>query len=229
MNATQPNGSGNMFDGIAHRYDRLNRLISLGLDQRWRKRLVKAMNCHPGDHVLDVATGTADVAIAIARSHPDTQVTGLDPSENMLQVGQGKIEKSALTPQIQLIEGDAQELPFEDETFASSCISFGIRNVPDRLLGLQEMVRVTKAGGRVVILELSEPKNPLARLHVHHVVPWMGARLSGSKEYRYLQTSIAAFPPPDDFAGMMNEAGLAVEEVRAFALGSAHLYVGTKK
>jgi len=223
-----PNGSGNMFDGIARRYDRLNRLISLGMDQRWRKQLVKSLNCSPGDHVLDVATGTADVAIAIARTHLETQVTGLDPSGNMLQVGQEKLEKFNLTSQIQLIEGDAQGLPFEDETFAASCISFGIRNVPDRLLGLQEMVRVTRTGGRVVILELSEPRNPLAKLHVHHVVPWMGARLSGSKEYRYLQTSIAAFPPPNDFAEIMKEAGLDVEEIRPFALGSAHLYVGTK-
>jgi demethylmenaquinone methyltransferase/2-methoxy-6-polyprenyl-1,4-benzoquinol methylase len=222
------NGSGEMFDRIATRYDRLNRLISFGLDQRWRKRMVQALNCNAGDHILDVATGTADVAISIAHSHPEARITGLDPSQNMLHVGREKITKANMSDQIQLVEGDAQALPFEDETFSAVCISFGIRNVPDRSLGLKEMVRVTRKGGRVAILELSEPTNPLARLHVHHVVPWMGACLSGSREYRYLQTSVAAFPSPKIFAASMEDAGLSLETVRPFAWGSAHLFVGRK-
>jgi len=220
-----------MFDKIARRYDLMNRLISFGLDKLWRARLLKALGpLKSGDTVLDVASGTADVALAICRKKPGVSVRGLDPSAGMLDVGKEKAQRASLSQRVDLVVGDAQKMPFETNTFAASCISFGIRNVPDRLLGLQEMCRTTRPGGHVVVLELSEPQGgllaPFARFHIHHLVPWLGSLLSGSKEYRYLQASIAAFPPPSDFANLMQQAGLEDVEVRPMTFGVAHLYVG---
>jgi demethylmenaquinone methyltransferase/2-methoxy-6-polyprenyl-1,4-benzoquinol methylase len=225
------NGSGKMFDQIATRYDLLNRVISMGFDRGWRRRLVRGLNCDGRCRVLDVATGTADVAVDVATYHTLGSVVGLDPSTGMLEVGRKKVEALGLDQRIDLVEGDAQEMPFEDDSFDASCISFGIRNVPDRDRGLREMARVTRPGGRVVVLELSEPRTgflaPFARFHVHHVVPRIGGLLSGSKEYRYLQQSIESFPPPEDFAGMMRDAGLRDVSVSRMSFGVAFLYSGT--
>jgi len=223
-------GSGAMFDGIAHRYDLVNRVISLGIDQSWRKKTVRSLQLSPGARVLDLATGTGDLAILVASMHPDVSIVGVDPSEKMLEVGRRKLRENGLDQRISLEVGDAQALAFPDRTFEGLCIAFGIRNVPDRLKGLREMARVTKAGGRVAILELSEPRGgvlgPLARFHVHSVVPAVGALLSGAKEYRYLQKSIAAFPPAAEFEAMMNEAGLRVVDSLSLTFGVCHLYVG---
>ncbi|HEY6081291.1 MAG TPA: bifunctional demethylmenaquinone methyltransferase/2-methoxy-6-polyprenyl-1,4-benzoquinol methylase UbiE [Polyangiaceae bacterium] len=219
-----------MFDGIAHRYDLVNRVISLGIDQSWRKKTVRSLQLSPGARVLDLATGTGDLAILVASMHPDVSIVGVDPSEKMLEVGRRKLRENGLDQRISLEVGDAQALAFPDRTFEGLCIAFGIRNVPDRLKGLREMARVTKAGGRVAILELSEPRGgvlgPLARFHVHSVVPAVGALLSGAKEYRYLQKSIAAFPPATEFEAMMNEAGLRVVDSLSLTFGVCHLYVG---
>jgi demethylmenaquinone methyltransferase / 2-methoxy-6-polyprenyl-1,4-benzoquinol methylase len=226
MNA---DGSGAMFDRIAHRYDRLNRIMSVGLDQGWRRRLVESLNVQSG-RVLDLATGTADVAIAVAERYADVAVVGVDPSSAMLSVGDTKANEKALGDRVTLQQGDAQALPFPDNHFAASCISFGIRNVPDRRKGLAEMARVTAPGGVVAVLELNEPQRgwlaPFARLHVRHIVPRLGAWLSGEKEYRYLQESIAAFPEPAAFVAMMEDAGLVVQKPQALGLGAAHLFVG---
>jgi len=218
-----------MFDRIADRYDTLNRVISLGVDQGWRRRTLRALELDAKAHVLDLATGTADLAIAIAQAHIDAQVIGLDPSVGMLDVGRQKVARAGLEPRVSLVEGDAMALPFEDDSFDGVSIAFGIRNVPDRPRALAEMARVTRSDGRVAILELGEPRGgvlgPLARFHVHHVVPTLGAWLSGAKEYRYLQRSIAAFPPADDFAEVMRDAGLEVLRVVPLTFGVAHLYV----
>lgn len=223
-------GSGAMFDGIAQRYDFVNRVISLGIDRSWRKKTVRALELRPGARVLDLATGTGDLAILVAGQHPDVTVVGVDPSEKMLQVGRKKLADAGLSQRVTLQLGDAQALEFPDRAFDGLCIAFGIRNVPDRLQGLREMARVTKAGGRVAILELSEPRGgvlgPLARFHVHNVVPVLGALLSGKSEYRYLQRSIAAFPPAAEFEAMMTEAGLRVVASTALTFGVCHLYVG---
>lgn len=227
-------GSGGMFDRIAGRYDFLNRVISLGLDQSWRRKLVRALNlsAESQGQVLDVATGTADVALAIHKSFPQLKLVGLDPSVEMLKVGRDKVAAAELSEAIELVEGDAQSMAdFADDQFLGSCISFGIRNVPDRLQGLKEMARVTKPGGKVVILELAEPRKgllaPFARFHIHYVVPKIGAFLSGDKEYEYLQRSIAAFPPAEDFAEIMREAGLKDVSYKALTFGAVTLYVGT--
>lgn len=226
-------GSGAMFDNIARRYDLLNRLMSFGVDKRWRKRTVKALAL-PADapsRVLDVATGTGDLAIDVARRHPLAEVVGVDPSRNMIEVGRPKLVARKLADRVTLEEGDAQALRFDDDSFDGVCIAFGIRNVPDRALGLREMARVCRPGGRVAILELGEPRKgviaPLARFHIRQVVPRVGAWLSGAKEYRYLQTSIAAFPEPSDFADMMRDAGLRVLDVIPLTFGVCNLYVAT--
>ena len=219
-----------MFDGIAERYDFVNRVISLGIDQSWRKKTVRALELRPGARVLDLATGTGDLAIMVATLHPGVAVVGVDPSAKMLEVGQKKLVEAALNERVTLSLGDAQALEFLDDSFDSVCIAFGIRNVPDRLQGLREMARVTRPGGRVAILELSEPRGgvlgPLARFHVHSVVPTIGALLSGKREYHYLQKSIAAFPPAAELEAMMSDAGLRVVSSTPLTFGVCHLYVG---
>ena len=231
QHSSKADGSGAMFDQIAGRYDRMNRILSFGLDKGWRKRLMKRLEpLNPGDSVLDVATGTGDVAIAIARRFEGITVEGLDPSGGMLNVGHTKVEKSELNPRVHFTLGDAQAMPYAEDKFAGSCIAFGIRNVPNRLQGLREMARVVRPGGRIVVLELSTPRGgllaPFARFHVRHIVPFLGGLLSGSREYRYLQKSIDAFPTPDAFKELMEEAGLSDIRVERLSFGSAHLYTG---
>lgn len=231
-------GSGAMFDRIARRYDLLNRVLSFGNDQRWRRRTVRALALDDGaapgapPRVLDLATGTADLALLIAGRHPAARVVGVDPAGAMLEEGRRKAEAAGVVDRVELVPGDAESLPFPDGHFDAVTIAFGIRNVPDRLQGLREMRRVTRPGGRVAILELSEPRGgllgPLARFHVHHIVPRLGALLSGEREYRYLQSSIAAFPPPDRFAALMEEAGLRVLAVERLTMGVCHLYVAER-
>ncbi|MFO0555249.1 MAG: ubiquinone/menaquinone biosynthesis methyltransferase [Polyangiaceae bacterium] len=225
-----PLGSGAMFDAIAPRYDLLNRLISLGIDRRWRRLAASALELGEipstrSSSVLDLATGTADLAIEIASSSPRTRVFGVDPSAAMLEVGKRKVAARSLADRVVFSVGRAEELAFDDEVFDGVTIAFGIRNVPDRPAGLREMARVTRTGGRVVILELSEPPpgllGAMARLHVHHLVPFVGGLLSGSREYRYLQRSIAAFPPAADFARIIDAAGLDVLRVEPLTFGVA--------
>jgi demethylmenaquinone methyltransferase/2-methoxy-6-polyprenyl-1,4-benzoquinol methylase len=223
-----------MFDRIAERYDLLNRVISLGIDQSWRERTVRALDPRPGYHILDVATGTADLAILLARTESSSEIVGLDPSERMLEIGRRKVHDAALTERVRLVNGSAEALPFEDATFDGVTIAFGIRNVPDRVRGLTEMARVTRPGGHVAILELAEPRSggwlaPLLRFHVHRVVPFLGGVLSGAPEYRYLQRSIQAFPPPEEFGRLMDAAGLDVVSVTPLTFGVAHLYLGRRR
>jgi demethylmenaquinone methyltransferase/2-methoxy-6-polyprenyl-1,4-benzoquinol methylase len=243
--ATPQLGSGEMFDKIAARYDTLNRVLSLGLDQRWRRKVVRALGLDPksrskeqgawyGEHprVLDVATGTGDLAIEIARACPGASIIGLDPSAKMLAVGQQKLAKRGLAERISLVVGDAQALPQANCEIDAATIAFGIRNVPDRGKALRELARVVRPGGRICVLELNEPRDKglfaaAARIHTHHVVPRLGAWLSGAREYRYLQSSVAAFPPPAEFADLMRASGLEVLEVTPLTFGVCTLYLAT--
>jgi demethylmenaquinone methyltransferase/2-methoxy-6-polyprenyl-1,4-benzoquinol methylase len=224
-------GSGAMFDRIAARYDAMNRVLSFGLDRGWRRRTVRALQLGDAPRVLDLATGTGDLAIDIARMHPGAQVIGLDPSPRMLAVAQAKLARRGLTDRVTLVRGDAQALPYASCEMDAATIAFGIRNVPDRPAALREMARVVRPGGRVAVLELGEPRNGvmarMARLHCHHIVPRLGALLSGAREYRYLQRSIAAFPPAAEFAAVMQRAGLHVIEVVPLTFGVCTLYVAT--
>lgn len=222
-------GSGAMFDNLAARYDLLNRLMSLGVDKRWRRRTVRSLELAPGQRVLDLATGTGDLAIDIATRHPGVSVVGVDPSAKMLEVGRAKIERKSLSDRISMHEGIGEDLQFEDKSFDAVTIAFGIRNCTDRAQALREMKRVTRPGGRIGILELGEPRGglmaPLARFHIHQVIPRLGSWLSGKKEYRYLQESIEAFPPAEEFAGLIAECGLDMIELVPFSFGSCHLYL----
>jgi demethylmenaquinone methyltransferase/2-methoxy-6-polyprenyl-1,4-benzoquinol methylase len=147
----------------------------------------------------------------------------------MLEVGVDKVARSGLADRVELQAGDAQALPYEDDSFDGCCIAFGIRNVPDRSAALAEMARVTKPGGRIAVLELGEPSvgwlSPIARFHVRKVIPRIGGMLSGSREYKYLQESIAAFPPADEFAQQMQASGLNVLDVRPLTFGACTLFV----
>jgi len=222
-----------MFDRIAARYDLLNRIMSLGMDSRWRRSAVQSLCLRDGHRVLDLATGTADLALAVANQGDRIHVIGLDPSQKMLEVGARKLNRLGLGGRVELVEGDAQSLPYPGQSFDGLCMAFGIRNVPDRAAALREMARVVRLGGRISLLELSEPGEGWlaapARWYVHRVVPFLGAVLSGAHEYKYLQRSIAAFPPAATFAQQMDDAGLQVLEVRPLGFGACHLYVATPK
>lgn len=220
-----------MFDAIAPRYDRLNRILSLGSDARWRRQTVAALALEPGQRVLDVATGTADLAIELARLCPGVDVIGVDPSLGMLEIGRRKVAGAGLTGRIRLEQADGQELPYQDASFDAASVAFGIRNFPDRARGLREMARVVRPGGRVAILELSEPRrgivSPFARFYIRVLVPRMGSLLARAPEYRYLQRSIAAFPAAEVFASMMEETGLSDPRVRPLSFGVVHLYTAS--
>lgn len=223
-------GSGEMFDAIADRYDLLNRIISLGVDQSWRARAVRALELTGSVRVLDVATGTGDLAIRIARALPEARVAGVDPSTRMLEIGRAKLRKLALAGRVELGAGNVEALPHPDAGFDGTTIAFGIRNAHDRAQGLREMRRVTRSGGRVVVLELGDPESgalsAVARWHIHSVVPWVGGLLSGKAEYEYLQRSIAAFPSRAAFGAMMTDAGLELERAEPLTFGVATLFVG---
>ncbi len=221
-------GSGEMFDRIAPGYDRLNRILSLGVDRGWRRRMVRSLAVPAGGRVLDLATGTADVALAIASAYPGCTVIGTDPSQRMLSLGRQKVEQYGLTRRVELLGGDAESIEADDDSFDAVTMAFGIRNVPDRARALREMARVVRPGGRVAVLELTEPRGllaPLARFHVHWLVPRIGALLSGAQEYRYLHESIEAFPAAAQFAHSMRENGFDPPSVERLTFGACHLFV----
>jgi demethylmenaquinone methyltransferase / 2-methoxy-6-polyprenyl-1,4-benzoquinol methylase len=219
-------GSAAMFDAIAPTYDRLNRLMSFGSDQRWRRRLARSVG-RPAS-VLDVATGTGDVLRALRREHPGARLVGVDPSAAMLERARAKLKGD---PGIELLSGDARALPAAPASFDAVTIAFGLRNVPDRDACLRQMARVVRPGGTVAVLELTEPDGllgPLARLHVHRVVPWLGGLLSRGEAYRYLSTSIASFPPPLEILERMLRVGLRDVRAEPLCFGAVHLFVGRR-
>jgi demethylmenaquinone methyltransferase/2-methoxy-6-polyprenyl-1,4-benzoquinol methylase len=218
-----------MFDRVARRYDDVTRWMSLGLGPVWRRRLASQM---PGDSpLLDMGTGTGDVALAMALQHPESTVVGVDLSEGMLEVGREKIAAAGVADRVRLERGDAQALPFDDDGFAGAASAFGIRNVDDRRQGLAELVRVTRPGGVVAFLEVSLPKTGLtgAVVHgyIHRVLPKVGAWVTGRPPEGRLAASITSFPSVEAFSAMMSEAGLTGVTVHPLLLGAVHLYVGT--
>jgi demethylmenaquinone methyltransferase/2-methoxy-6-polyprenyl-1,4-benzoquinol methylase len=221
-----------MFSAIAHRYDLLNHVLSGNVDRRWRRALVAAARARAGDAVLDVATGTADVAIEFARRAQPASVTGVDLSPGMLEVGRQKLERAGLRDRIHLVEGDALSLPFAGGSFDAVTIAFGLRNLPDYRRGLAEMARVLKPGGRLVVLEFLPPRGAALlayRAYLATFLPLAGRLLSGSGEaYRYLAQSIRGFPPPSQVETLIAGAGLAQIESRRLTAGIAGLYAGVK-
>jgi len=222
-----------MFDTIAPRYDLLNRLLSLGIDRRWRAFAVRQLQIPEGGRVLDVATGTGDVALEIATRTPDSvRIVGEDLTQGMLRIGQEKIAASAFAHRIFLVNAPCEAMPHPASVFDGVTIAFGIRNVVDRLAGLQEMVRVLKPGGRAVILEFSNPRSrffkALYYFYFRKVLPFIGGLLSKRSAYQYLPDSVLEFPDQETFKGMMAEAGFT--ELRHFDLtfGIATVYVGVR-
>ena len=224
-----------MFDGIAPDYDRLNHLMSLGVDRSWRRRALREIvDARRAQSILDIACGTGDFSLAIAgRMHPDSRITGLDLSEGMLAVMRDKVAKAGLEGRISCEQGDSEAMRFADASFDAVTIAFGIRNFAHREAALREILRVLKPGGRLVILELSVPENRFLRwgynLYFKHFVPWIGGRISGDRAaYTYLPASVQAFPGRREWTATMAGCGYAQVRHKAFTLGLCRMYVGEK-
>jgi demethylmenaquinone methyltransferase/2-methoxy-6-polyprenyl-1,4-benzoquinol methylase len=210
-----------MFDRIAPVYDAMNRVMTAGLDRRWRAATV-GETVRPGDNVLDACCGTGDLAIAARRAGAGS-VVGLDFSERMLERARRK------APELEWIQGDVLALPFEDASFDAAVVGFGIRNVDDLEAGLRELRRVLRPGGRVGILEITTPRGVLApfyRLWFDRIVPLLGRVLPGGEAYTYLPASVRRFPGPEDLAGLLGKSGFTAVRFRLFAGGIVALHVG---
>lgn len=225
-----------LFDSIAADYDRLNHLLSLGIDRIWRRRALRAfVDARRPQQLLDLACGTGDFSLAIARrAHPDSLLTGVDISEGMLQQMAQKVEKAGLQRNIRMETGNGEQLRFADASMDAVSIAFGIRNFGNREAALKEIRRVLKPGGRLVILELSLPENALVRacyrLYFTRVLPRIGGAVSGNASaYRYLPASVEAFPDRKTWMQIMENCGFAEVRQKAFSLGICRMYVGTVK
>lgn len=202
------------FDTLAPRYDRLNRVLSLGLDLGWRRRALRQLQAEPPATLLDVATGTADFAILAARLLPQCAVTGVDLSERMLAVGREKVTAAGLDGRVALQAGDALALGFPEATFEAATAAFGVRNFESLPEGFREIRRTLKPGGRFVVLELSEPQSfPLRDLHRFYLrcwIPFVGRLLTGhAREYAYLPASVQQVPQGEAMLALLRAAGFA--------------------
>ncbi len=225
-----------MFSDIAPRYDLLNRLLSCGQDQYWRKRAVTRLSPQAGERFLDIATGTADVALEIIRKVPQdaVQIVGIDFSEKMLELAQQKVDSQGKVHSIQLESGSAESLPFEDNSFDGTTTAFGVRNFSDVGQSLREMYRVLKPGGRSVILEFSLPKNSilntLYRFYFEVLLPKVGRLISKHPSaYTYLPETVAAFPVRKEFSSLMQKAGFTNVTYKELTFGIVILYMGVKQ
>ena len=215
-----PDAVRSMFDRISPVYDAMNRTMTMGLDQRWRRATVAAV-VQPGDRVLDACCGTGDLAVAALQA--GATVTGLDFSERMLERARRKSDE------IDWVQGDAEKLPFEDASFDAATVGFGVRNLADLERGLAELRRVLRPGGRVAILEITKPSGLLApfyRLWFDGFVPLLGKVLPGGSAYTYLPASVRRFPGPDQLAGLLRGAGFEDVRWRTFAGGIVALHIG---
>lgn len=220
-----------MFDRISPKYDLLNRMLSMGTDQGWRRKVVRMLGREPVEHLLDVATGTADLAI-MARNKAK-HITGADISAGMLARGQAKVNKAGLAHKITLVQADAAQLPFPDHAFDAITIAFGVRNFEDLEKGMRGMVRVLRPGGRLFVLEFSRPRTTpfkqLFRFYFHHIMPLIGRLLSKDKAaYTYLPESVDAFPQGKEFEAIMARCGLNSVRSRQLTFGVATLYTARK-
>ncbi|MBP6642170.1 MAG: bifunctional demethylmenaquinone methyltransferase/2-methoxy-6-polyprenyl-1,4-benzoquinol methylase UbiE [Flavobacteriales bacterium] len=220
-----------MFDAISPKYDLLNRLFSLGIDQGWRRKVVRLVGAEPVQHLLDVATGTADLAIMAAPKAE--RVTGIDISEGMLSYGRIKVTKRQLEKKVTLQQADSTALPFADGTFDAVTVAFGVRNFEDLQRGLLEMFRVLKPNGRLFVLEFSKPQHTpmrqLFRFYFHRIMPLIGRTVSKDSEaYTYLPKSVDAFPEGDAFVRMLKEAGAMEATAQSLTGGIATLYAARK-
>ena len=223
-----------MFDRISSKYDALNHLLSFNIDKVWRQKTAKAVSKNTPETILDLATGTADLAILLAKHNPQAHIIGMDISEKMLEIGKEKVKRQHLENQIELRHGDASSLPFEDACFDAVTVAFGVRNFEDMSKGLSEISRVTKSGGQICILEFSMPERfpikQLYRLYFRHFLPRIGKWVSKDEHaYSYLPQSVEQFPKPDVFLRMLDEKGMVNGTAKPLSFGIATLYTSTKK
>lgn len=223
-----------IFSSIPGRYDLLNHLLSFGEDFRWRRRAVNKMAFAATHRLLDVATGTGDLAIAALRRYPDIKAVGVDFVSQMMNLARHKIERRGLEKRLALIQGDATNLPFPDDTFDVAAIAFGIRNIPDRLQAIKEMTRVVVPGGQVLILEMGFPQRRIGKIffypYINFVLPLLSRLLSPNPAaYRYLADSIMTFPSPEEFCKTIRYAGLTQVTFQPLTMGITCLYEGMKK
>lgn len=218
-----------MFDSISPKYDALNHLLSLNIDKMWRRKTAKAVaKGHPLS-ILDLATGTADLAIELARRNPQAHIIGMDFSEKMLEIGREKVVKYGLESQIELQPGDAAALPFRDNSFDAVTVAFGVRNFEHLDKGLSEICRVLKPGGQAFILEFSMPERfpvkQLYQLYFKHILPRIGRAVSKDPAaYAYLPASVERFPKPEAFLNLLSQYGLHGGSAKNFTFGIAMLY-----
>ncbi len=218
-----------MFDRIAGRYDLLNHVLSMSIDRLWRRRTVRLVAARAPRRVLDVATGTGDLAIKLARELDPIAVTGVDLSEGMIEIGRAKVAKEGLQEVVTLGIGDCLLLPFTDASFDAVTCAYGVRNFADLLAGYREMHRVLRPGGRAVILELSTPTSPMVRplynFYTRHVIPTVGRLVSKDvRAYSYLPESIAAVPQGDAMTAIMLEAGFSQARAIPLTMGVCTIY-----
>lgn len=223
-----------MFDNIAPNYDRLNHILSFQIDRIWRSRVVRIVRRLKPRRVLDVATGTGDLAILLARKIEGAQIVGVDLSEEMLNVARRKVESAELNDRISLEKGDAEGLTtIATESVDVATVAFGVRNFEDLEGGLREMHRAIRRGGKIVVLEFSTPRNWLVRWvyaqYSHHLLPAIGGLISKDKQaYIYLPESVDEFPSPERFSDILESVGFSDVKRRSQSFGIAHIYEATK-
>ncbi|WP_066628556.1 bifunctional demethylmenaquinone methyltransferase/2-methoxy-6-polyprenyl-1,4-benzoquinol methylase UbiE [Labilibacter marinus] len=221
-----------MFNNIAPKYDFLNHFLSMGIDKIWRRRAINLFKGIQSPEILDIATGTGDLAIASMRLSP-TRVVGLDLSPEMLKVGAEKMQRKNLDHIISMVEGDSENLPFKDEEFDAAMVAFGVRNFENLQKGLQEINRVLKDGGKFMVLEFSNPSafpfKQIYKVYSTKILPWWGGILSKDKAaYTYLPESVAAFPEGKAFVAELEKAGFTSERVWKQTFGVATIYFAHK-
>ena len=222
-----------MFDSIASRYDFLNRFLSAGIDIKWRKKAISQLKDIWPKHILDVATGTADMAIMEVRLLNPDKITGIDISNKMLDIGRQKIDKQGLGEKITLLNGDSETINFPDNSFDAVTVAFGVRNFENLEKGLSEIRRVLKPGGKLVVLEFSKPKTKwfswFYNIYMKIVAPQFGKMFSKNKEaYSYLNNSIQAFPEGNAFVEILNKQGYSYTSCKKLSLGICSIYCGSK-
>lgn len=226
-----------MFDNIAPAYDFMNTAMSFGLHRHWRdtalKMLLSKLKNVASPEILDVATGTGDVAFAINHRLPQAEITGIDLSAGMLDIARKKKSESCPDANIDFMQGDSLNLPFDDNSFNAVTVAYGVRNFADLHKGLSEMCRVIKPGGLLCIIELSEPATPFMRffyrLYTSHIIPTLGKIISGDNSaYTYLPKSVAACPQRRDMTTLMGQAGFTCTLYRSLTFGAVTIYIGQK-
>lgn len=221
-----------MFDHISPHYDLLNHLLSVNIDKIWRKKAVQLLEHFKPQSILDVATGTADFALAAAKLHPK-KITGIDLSEGMLSIGRKKIEKKGLTNLIQLLKEDSEALPFDNCSYDAAIVGFGVRNFENLEKGLREILRVLKPGGVFIVLEFSKPQNKMFRwlyfLYFTKILPFLGRLVSKDhRAYTYLPESVREFPDGDEFTAVLKSIGFEKCRWLPQTMGIATIYEAQK-